>query len=73
MAMPAQLVRMAQDIIKRSMIPKWDRDETQNLASLKRLNNTDTYRETVYTVFHDEELVVFRIRLCVSICEQARC
>jgi succinylglutamate desuccinylase len=59
-AMPARVFRVAQEIVKLSDDFKMGfGKETQNFTALKRGDIIATDQETVYTVFHDEELVVF--------------
>lgn len=59
-AMPSRVFRVAQEIIKHSDDFRMGfGKETQNFTALKRGDIIATDQETVYTVFHEEELVVF--------------
>jgi succinylglutamate desuccinylase len=59
-AVPARVFRVAQEIVKLSDDFKMGfGKETQNFTALKRGDIIATDQETVYTVFHEEELVVF--------------
>jgi succinylglutamate desuccinylase len=59
-AVPARVFRVAQEIVKLSDDFKMGfGKETQNFTALKRGDISATDQETVYTVFHEEELVVF--------------
>jgi succinylglutamate desuccinylase len=59
-ATPSRVFRLAQEIIKLSDDFKMGfGKETQNFTALKRGDIIATDQETVYTVFHEEELVVF--------------
>lgn len=59
-ATPSRVFRVAQEIIKLSDDFRMGfGKETQNFTALKRGDIIATDQETVYTVFHEEELVVF--------------
>jgi succinylglutamate desuccinylase len=58
--MPSRVFKVAQEIVKLSDDFKMGfGKETQNFTALKRGDIIATDQETVYTVFHEEELVVF--------------
>ena len=59
-AVPSRVFRVAQEIIKLSDDFRMGfGKETHNFTALQRGDIIATDQETVYTVFHDEELVVF--------------